>query len=631
MNDEHPTDVFESLEPPLRAAVQAVLGEPLPDDAIERVKARARELAKPSTATRPQVDGVGKRRRNASRLVVGGLAAAAALVAAAIGVMLVVDGSGGRAFAEMVEKVKAVHSVRFATTTRFGRQPAIDGRMYLEGNRLRLEQFDGMLVQVGDLDRRQALFLDRHRKLAQPAEIDDDVAREFANPIDQLRNATSDDAEAIGQEILNRRRTQVYRLRKVDLLGFSGNAEMLVWVDVESKLPAKIVIRDSDPQARIEVRFDEFVWNEPLDERLFSLDVPDGYRTGDVVTQPRRSRPVAPDAAAAESARALADGVLSRGRVPARILWNPPGTTITALMRDPESVPPLERRPPELRQWDVATGALRWSKPVAGAGWVAAAPDGRLLATVVGDEIQLRDGASGRVTRKWAADKPLSPLAFSPDGRMLAAGIAEWGPYGGSGETPSGGVQFWDVERARLVREIADEKPVTFVRYSIDGRFLATSSNEGPVKLWDASTGELTRIFPGRLRADFSPDGTAIACPSAARPADKNVGRVDLYDLRDGSLVKSFSSEKGPSASWLLWVRFSPDGRLLAAADWNGTVTIWDTATGRRNRTIAEHQAGVHAAVFAPDGTRLATGSEDKTLRLWQLPAETSERTQRKR
>ncbi|MEX2121628.1 MAG: hypothetical protein WD847_18720 [Pirellulales bacterium] len=620
MNDEHrPTD-FESLQPPLEAAVRAALAEAVPEDAVGRVKARARQLAA-APAALARAGGSPHRSWKNYRSVAGGLAAAAAVLAAWIGSASLRDDSG-QAFAQVVEKVKGASSVRLTMTTRFGRQPAISGRMYLEGNRLRIEQFDGMLIHVADLDRKQALFLDVHRRLAQPAEIDANVAREFANPIDQLRRAKSNDAEPLGEEVLQGRRTQVYRLREVDLLGMKADAEMLVWVDAESELPAKIVIRDSDPKAETEIRFDELVWNERLDARLFSLSIPDGFQPGIVVGAPRRSEPAQPDAVAPDAAAMLAEGVLARDRVPAGIVWGRQGATITALMRDPESVPPLDRRPNELRQWDVATGQLRWSETVAGAGWVAGTADGKTLATVIGFEIQLRDAASGKIRRKWATDQPLSPLAFSPDGKVLAAGITEWGRFGGSGGRESGGVEFWDVERASLVRSISDDQPVTFIRYSVGGTHLASSSNEGPVKLWAQATGELARIFPGRLRADFSPDGETIACPSASSSGDKSVAQVDIYQLRDGSLVKSFASEKGASASHLLWVTFSPDGRLLAAADWNGSVTLWDAATGERKRTIADHQAGVLTAVFAPDGATLATGSEDKTLRLWKVPAE---------
>src|SRR4029077_13250288 len=89
----------------------------------------------------------------------------------------------------------------------------------------------------------------------------------------------------------------------------------------------------------------------------------------------------------------------------------------------------------------------------------------------------------------------------------------------------------------------------------------------------------------------------------------------------DGSLLKSLTSEKGATASTVLSVTFSPDGRFLAATDWNGTVTLWDVAAGNRQQTVTE-PAGVHCAAFAPGGATLALGGEDRTLRLLKLPAE---------
>ena len=608
---------WESLQPPLEAAVQAAMREPLPEEAIERVKARAKELAKSSTVTAPPVQDSPQRRKRVPRVLLAGLAVVAALFVMVTGLSLILDRSAGQAFAQVIEKVNSARSVQLTMTTRLGRQREIEGKMYLEGNRMRLEQFEGLLIQVGDFQQKQALFLDMHRKVAQSAEIDADVAREFANPIDQLRHANSKDAKEIGQEVLNGRRTQVYRLPNVDLLGMKGNAEMLVWVDVESELPAKIVIRDSDPKAEMEVRFDKFVWNEPLEAQMFSLSIPEGFQSGVVVKAPPRSEAMNPKATAPE----FAAGVL-RDRVPDQIVWDPQGTVITALMRDPESVPPQERKPNQLRQWDVATGELRWSETVAGANAVAGSADGKFLATVMGFEVQLRDAASGTIQRKWTTEEDLSPLAFSPDGKILAAGITEWGPYGGRNDKVSGGVQFWDIERASLVRSLGDDKPVTFLRYSVDGKSLATSSNEGPVKLWDTQTGQLIRMFPGRSSTDFSPDGETIACLSAASSSDKRIGTVDLYRLDDGSLVRSFASEKGDSSSYLLWVTFSPDGNFLAATDWNGTVTLWDIRTGDRRQTISNFQTGVHCAAFGPNGAMLALGSEDKTLRLWKLPAD---------
>jgi outer membrane lipoprotein-sorting protein len=622
MNNQSHLHDFEDIEPPLDAAVQAVLAEPVPDEAVERVKTRAKQLEIKPTLPPPRMQRSLRREWKHSRVILGSFAVAVALLIMATGVTLWLDRAANQAFAQVIERVKAAHSVRLLTSTRFGQQPEIDGQMHLEGNRLRWEQVRGLLVQVVDLDRKRAVFLDTQRMLAQEVDIDTEVAKAFANPIDQLRRAQSSDAVSIGAEILRGRRTLVYRLPKVDLLGMKGSGEMLVWVDAESELPAKIVIRDTNPKAETEIRFDQLVWNEPLDAQLFTVSIPKGFQTGIVASTPRRREPRPSDIGTPDSAPALADGVLGSERVPAHIIWDSTGKMITALLRDPESIPPLERRPNELRQWEVATGKVQWSETIGGAGCVAGTANGDMLATVIGFEVQLRAASSGKVTRRWVTDKPLSPLVFSPDGKTLAAGITQWGPFGGSRGKQSGGVQFWDVERASLVRSISDDQPVTFVRYSGNGKCLATSSNEGPVKLWDVTTGALIRLFPGVSQAAFSPDGETIACQSAVASADKFSGRVDLYRLRDGSLVKSFVSAKGTAASWLLCITFSPDGHLLAATDWNGTVTLWDVATGERKQTNMDQRAGVLTAAFAPNGATMATGSENQMLRLWKISAD---------
>ena len=63
-------------------------------------------------------------------------------------------------------------------------------------------------------------------------------------------------------------------------------------------------------------------------------------------------------------------------------------------------------------------------------------------------------------------------------------------------------------------------------------------------------------------------------------------------------------------------VAFSPDGSRLASGSWDRTVRIWNVATGQAEQTLKGHSRLVNSVVFSPDGSRLASGSDDCTVRV---------------
>ncbi len=70
---------------------------------------------------------------------------------------------------------------------------------------------------------------------------------------------------------------------------------------------------------------------------------------------------------------------------------------------------------------------------------------------------------------------------------------------------------------------------------------------------------------------------------------------------------------------WVMSVAFAPDGRMLASGSNDSTIKLWDVASGREVRTLSGHTSDVWSVAFSPDGRTLASGSRDKTIKLWDV------------
>ena len=201
-------------------------------------------------------------------------------------------------------------------------------------------------------------------------------------------------------------------------------------------------------------------------------------------------------------------------------------------------------------------------------------------------------------------------VAFSPDGKLLAAGYGDgyvrlWNPVTGQ---PVG---------APLPVDTGSGGSVFVVTFSPDGKLLATGDADGTVRLWNPGTqqavGAPLRADPGGdvIGLAFSPDGKLLATadsdgylrlwnPATRRPA--------------GARLLASTSPEGSVNG----VAFSPDGKLLATADTAGYVRLWDPATQHAVGApfLAATNNGVIGVAFSPDGTLLATADDDGTVRL---------------
>jgi WD40 repeat protein len=138
--------------------------------------------------------------------------------------------------------------------------------------------------------------------------------------------------------------------------------------------------------------------------------------------------------------------------------------------------------------------------------------------------------------------------------------------------------------------------------------------------VWAANKGQPVRSFKLKvsgISVAFSPLGKLFACAKFGSQVKKGVRHpkyeVIVYNLETGKTV--FAPMKGHTAK-ITQVVFSPDGLHLASSSLDGTVKVWDIATGKEVVTFHD-AAPVLGVAFSPDSLRLASASEDHTVKLW--------------
>ena len=214
----------------------------------------------------------------------------------------------------------------------------------------------------------------------------------------------------------------------------------------------------------------------------------------------------------------------------------------------------------------------------------------------------------GTANRLGNHEGTVNRVCFSPDGLTFAS----------IGDDRA--VMLWSIESGKRIAQwpAAHERRIRGLAFSSDGSQLITCGDDRRTKFWDIASGKVVAELP----KESSNLSCVVVSPDGSRLVLESDQHMSLWKLPEREMLGVF---EGPVKN-INELAFSADGAKLACgAGRHGEilpsdVVVWDVATRRRLHTFHGHKAPVAGLAFSPDGKTLATGSEDMTIRMWNVP-----------
>ena len=264
----------------------------------------------------------------------------------------------------------------------------------------------------------------------------------------------------------------------------------------------------------------------------------------------------------------------------------------------------------------LGTAAVRFRASESGLFRAVFSPDGSRIATAGADRTcRLWDARTGAALRTvWQHNVPVASVCFSPDGKLLAAAAYAL-PEPGNPASIYGVVKVFDTATWTEAYELrGGNKPLSALAWSADGRRIAASSWAWVTYAWEARPGAMPAVCDGGTAAEkihhdavaFSPDGARLI-------SGLEDGTARIYDAGDGK-PRAILRGHADAVTGVAW----PAVGEVYTASIDSTIRAWDASSGAQSGLLLGHGRGVRCLATAAGGDLLISGSVDRSVRAWR-------------